>query len=146
MGIRGNLAAGSAAKNALDGDISDVLIPFSDFKCRVNKHVLELWQSDSEWDEFLENKLHTIFSNLKLCTICARTDRRQVIVICGFHIGHSYVTHSFLLKSEEPPMCIVCDELLTVELTLLFCSDLIEIRERFYSSVTADFISGHIIG
>ena len=142
MGIRGNLAADSAAKDALDGDISDELIPFSDFKSRVNKHVLELWQSDSKWDEFPENKLHKKL----FCTMCARTDRRQELVICGFHIGHSDVTRSFLLKSEEPPMCFACDEVLTVELTLLFCSDLIEIRERCYSSVTADFISGHIMG
>ena len=67
-------------------------------------------------------------------------------MICVFHIGLSYVTRSFLLKNEEPPVCIACDEVLTVELTSLFCSDLIEIREACYSSVTADFISGHIIG
>ena len=36
--IRGNSAADSAAKDALDGDISDELIPFSDLKSRVTKH------------------------------------------------------------------------------------------------------------
>ena len=36
VGIRGNSAANSAAKDALDGDISDVLIPFSDLQPRVN--------------------------------------------------------------------------------------------------------------
>ena len=40
--IRGNLAADSAARDALDGDISDELIPFSDLKTGVNKYVLEL--------------------------------------------------------------------------------------------------------
>ena len=39
VGIRGN----SAAKGALDGDISDELIPFSDLKFHVNKYALELW-------------------------------------------------------------------------------------------------------
>ena len=52
VGIRGNLAADSAAKDALDGDISVELIPFSDLKSRTNKYILELWQS--EWDEFPE--------------------------------------------------------------------------------------------
>ena len=32
VGIRGNSAADTAAKGALDGDISDELIPFSDLK------------------------------------------------------------------------------------------------------------------
>ena len=41
--IRGNSAADSAAKDALDE-----LIPFSDIKSRTNKYILVLWQS--EWD------------------------------------------------------------------------------------------------
>ena len=55
VGIRGNSAADSAAKDVLDGDISVELIPFSDLKSRTNNYILELWQS--EWDEFPENKL-----------------------------------------------------------------------------------------
>ena len=39
VGIRGNLAADSAAKDALDGDISVELIPFSDLKSRTNKYI-----------------------------------------------------------------------------------------------------------
>ena len=36
VGIRGNSAAVSAGKDALVGDISDELIPFSDLKSRTN--------------------------------------------------------------------------------------------------------------
>ena len=69
---------------------------------RVNKYALELWQS--EWDEFPENKLHTIFPNLKDCTACPRTNRKEETVISRLHIGHSYITHSFLSKGEEHPL------------------------------------------
>ena len=44
VGIRGNSAADSAAKDALGGDILDELIPFSDLKSCVTKYLLELWQ------------------------------------------------------------------------------------------------------
>ena len=107
VGIRWNSAADSAAKDALDGDISVELIPFSDLKSRTNKYILELWQS--EWDEFPENKLYKIFPVLKECIVCPRTNRKEKTVMAQLHIGHSFLTHSFLLKGEEPPVCIGCD-------------------------------------
>ena len=75
VGIRGNSAADSAAKDALDGDISVELIPFSDVNSRTNKYILELWQS--EWDEFPENKLHKIFPVLKECICCLSSDKQK---------------------------------------------------------------------
>ena len=50
------------------------------------------------------------------------------------HIGHSFITHSFLLKGEEPPVCIGCDQHLTIEHILLTCSDFIEMRERHFTA------------
>ena len=41
-------------------------------------------------------------------------------------LGHSFLIHSFLLKGEEPPMCI--------EHILLTCSDFIEIREGHFTA------------
>ena len=128
VGIRGNLAA-----DALDGDISVVeLIPFSDLKSHTNKYILELWQS--EWDKFPENKLHKIFPGLKKCFVCPQTNRKEETVMARLHIGHSFITHSFLLKGEEPPMRIRCDKRLTIEHILLTCSDFIEIRERHFTA------------
>ena len=69
--IRGNSAADTAAKDALVGDTSVELIPFSDLKSYANKYILELWQS--EWDEFPGNKLHEIFPVLKQC--CLSSDK-----------------------------------------------------------------------
>jgi len=92
VGFRGNLSA----KDALDGDIADELIPFSDFKSRVNKHVLELWQSDSEWDEFPENKLHK-----KLKVLHYLCSDRQKTRDCDMWIPHwSLLRYSFLFVEE----------------------------------------------
>ena len=54
--IIGNSAAESAAKDVLEGDVSDELIPFPDIKPRVN-NVRAL-----EWDKYPHNKLQIIFS------------------------------------------------------------------------------------
>ena len=94
VGIRGNSAADSAAKGALDGNISIELIPFSDLKTRTNKYILELWQS--EWDEFPENKLCKIFPVLKECISCPRKNRTEETVMARLHIGHFFFSYSFL--------------------------------------------------
>ena len=49
VGIGGNTAADTAARDALDGDISDELIPVSDLKPRMNQCIMEFWQH--EWDK-----------------------------------------------------------------------------------------------
>ena len=86
VGMRGNSAAYSAAKDALDGDLSDL-------KPRTNKYILELWQS--EWDEFPEKKLYKIFPVLKECMSCPRKNRKEETVIARLHTGHSFLTHAF---------------------------------------------------
>ena len=50
------------------------------------------------------------------------------------HIGYSFITHSFLLKGEQQPVCIGCDELLTIEHILLTCSYFIEIRQSHFTA------------
>ena len=56
-------------------------------------------------------------------------------MIARLHIGHFFfITHSFSLKDEEPPVCIGCDEVLTIEHILLTCSDLIEVRESHFTA------------
>ena len=76
VGIRGNSAADSAAKDGLDGDISVELSPFSDLKSRTDKYILELWQS--EWDEFPENKLYKIFPILNVLFVPGETEKKRL--------------------------------------------------------------------
>ena len=77
VGVRGDLAADSAAKDALVGDISVELIPFSDLKSCANKWMLELLQS--EWDEFPKNKLHEYFQILKsVLFVLGQTEKKRL--------------------------------------------------------------------
>ena len=52
------------------------------------------------------------------------TSRREETVLTRLHIGHSYLTHSFLLKEEEEkPVCIGSDEDLAIE-HILFIAEI----------------------
>ena len=61
-----------------------------------------------------------------------RTNRREEIILARLRIGHSCITHSYLLKGEEEPQCIPCNALLTIKHILVDCVDLAPIRQRFF--------------
>ena len=49
-------------------------------------------------------------------------------VLNRLHIGHSYLTHSFILRKEEAYVCVACDAVITVKHILIECADVLEIR------------------
>ena len=48
------------------------------------------------------------------------------------HIGHSYLTHSFILRQEEAAVCVACNTILTVKHILIECADLLEVRKKYF--------------
>ncbi|WP_419584585.1 hypothetical protein, partial [Thiolapillus sp.] len=132
VGIRGNEAADRAAKKALDNKPTADLMPFSDLKPLTAKYVYQVWQK--EWDEtgLVSNKFHEILPKLpdKLLSFC--NTRKENTVLNRLHIGHSYLTHSFILRKEEAPVCVACNVVLTVKHILIECADLLEIRKKYF--------------
>ena len=96
VGIRGNSAAYSAAKDALYGDIWNEFIPFSDARPRLNKNIFELWQHECGIDP--EYKWHKILPKLtdQLPSRCFT--RREDTALSRSHIGHSHGIHLFLMN------------------------------------------------
>ena len=87
VGIRGNERANRAAKMARRTDMQPCLIPPSDFKPIIHKHITAIWQST--WDESPLNKLHEITPIVnEPCTHHLST-RRDQSVVNRCRIGHS---------------------------------------------------------
>ena len=51
--------------------------------------------------------------------------REKKTVLYRLHIGHSYLTHSFILRTEEAPDCFACNVPITVKHILIECTDFI---------------------
>ena len=119
-----------AAKAARRTDMQPCLIPPSDFKPVIRKHITAMWQAT--WDESPLNKLHEIAPIVnEPCTHHLST-RRDQSVFNRCRIGHSPLTHEFLLKGEPPPECIPCNCPLTIKHLLIECVDFNDVRQRFY--------------
>ena len=80
----------------------------------------------------VSNKFHEILPKLpdKLLSFC--NTRKENTVLNRFHIVHSYLTHSFILRKEEAPVCVACNAVITVKHILTECADLLEIRKKCF--------------
>ena len=129
IGIQGNEKADIAAKHSLNLDVVGKLkLPCSDLKPCINKYIVSKWQH--EWDDCTENKLHSIKPILGESLLVNRSVRREEVVLSRCRIGHSFMTHVYLLRREEQPECVFCQEPITIKHLLLDCADLIDTRVK----------------
>ena len=96
MGISGNKCDDSAAKAALQKDVSACLISYTDAYQYISQYVSDLWQS--ERDTAVNNKLHATKPLIGEQLSAYRSVRRDEVVLSRLKLGHSYLTHSYLLK------------------------------------------------
>jgi len=129
-GIRGNELVDEAAKSALNLSMSAVKCPATDLYSDVANHCQRLWQA--EWDGCVSNKLHSVkpllgYSNL------SNLSRQDAVVLRRLRIGHTRLTHSYLLNRQDQPECSYCDCALTVAHVLLECNHYNVVRQRYFN-------------
>ena len=130
VGIRGNERADRATKTARRTDMQPCLIPPTDFKPIIHKHITAMWQNT--WDESPLNKLHEIAPIVNEPRTHHLSTRRDQSIFIRCRMGHSRLTHEFLLKGEPPPECIPCNCPLTIKHLLIECVDFNDVRQRLY--------------
>ncbi|PJE78782.1 Ribonuclease H [invertebrate metagenome] len=129
VGIKGNELVDRQAKLALNLQQTNIKIPYTDFKPIISSAIQSKWQQ--RWSLETSNKLFKVQPKLKTSKP-SRKDRREEIVLSRLRTGHTYPTHSFLLKREDPPVCYACDAQFTVEHFLIECSDFKQIRDKYF--------------
>ena len=82
----------------------------------------------------VHNKLHTFQPIIGFTPLSGVYCRQDETVLRRCRIGHTFYTHSYILKGEDRPRCVGCDEDLTVRHILLDCVDFATQRAGFYSS------------
>ncbi|XP_076346441.1 uncharacterized protein LOC143244878 [Tachypleus tridentatus] len=147
VGIRGNELANNAAKSICSGTITPVPIPYM-----VNGLVFKAWLRaswQSTWSEQRDNKLFQIKPYIGLWSSSFCKVRKEEIVLSRLRIGHSFLTHCFLLSGTDAPMCSLCDTQITISHVLLSCHRYNSQRRQYFKhifsqglSVTLDSVIG----
>ena len=130
IGIQGNEMVDKQAKTSLSLEPTSFEIPFSNFKPSINKYILEEWQTS--WNNSIGNKLLDIKPTIGEYQSVVRNIRREEVVLARLRLGHTRVTHSYLLQGEELPQCVGCDAPFTVRHFLLECGDFAQVRNNCF--------------
>ena len=83
------------------------------------------------WNNSIGNKLLDIKPTIGEYQSVVRNIRREV-VLAQLRLGHTRVTHSYLLQGEEQPQCVGCDAPFTVRHFLLECGDFAQVRNNCF--------------
>ena len=132
--IRGNELADLEAKSALSLSITNLRIPHSDFKSNIHQYVMNKCQS--VWEEQTGNKLHELKPDFNSKCSFLGYSRQIQTKITRCRIGHTRLTHSYLLTNEQPPFCISCNEPFTIKHFLITCTEFNYIRNRYFTAKT----------
>ena len=116
------------AKTSLSLEPASFKISFSNFKPSINKYILEEWQTS--WNNSIGNKFLDIKPTIGEYQSVVRNIRKEEVVLARLRLGHTRVTHSYLLQGEEQLQCVGCDAPFTVRHFLLECGHFAQVRNN----------------
>ena len=134
VGIQKNEIVDKAAKDAAsENHITYNRIPHLDMKRPIYESTLRKWQQEWSSPTLVNNKKYrNIRPTIEKWLSSYRSSRREEKILCRLRIGHTNLTHKFLLEGSSPPACEHCQEQLTVEHILVYCSAHSSFREKYH--------------
>ena len=96
VGIAGNERADAAAKHALSGPLErDLNLVPTDAFSTLRERLHATWQAS--WEQQDGNKLRAIKNTISTWHSVSRRNRREEVVLARLRIGHTHLTHPYLL-------------------------------------------------
>jgi hypothetical protein len=129
IGIAGNAAADAAAKAALNLHSSMLTVTYTDFKSLINTYTNKRWQEC--WYVEANDKLHRMQPVIGSFTR-HHLPLRDELIIHRLRVGHTHLTHSYLLQQGLTSIGEFCHLPQSVEHVLITCSSFPLVRKRFY--------------
>ena len=99
----------------------------------MNNVIQNVWQQSWSEPANKNSKLFTITPGLGEWHPGLWTNRHEEIILARLPTGHTYVTHSYLIKGVEQPLCIPCNAPLTVKHIHVDSIDLAPKRQRLFN-------------
>ena len=122
VGIPGNEQADTLARYAAMSTSPQQRfshIPATDYYPHFKTFLYTRWQSF--WSRLHNNKLHTVKPSISSWSAPFHKNRRWETALARLRIGHTRLTHAYLMSRSDPPLCPLCNVPLSVPHILLSC-------------------------
>lgn len=120
IGINGNEDADRIANEAiLDNIYNDYIPVYKDVSNEICRRIRNQW--DQEWRSKIDNKLWEIKKNTNPWNTSNRPSRKEMTIITRLRIGHTNITHKYIMAREERSKCRACNTNLSTKHLLLEC-------------------------
>lgn len=96
-------------------------------KKKIKTQINNLWQI--EWDNN-GGHLKSYKPKVEKWTYPHNLSRKEQVVLCRLRLGHTHITHSYLLIGGSRPRCQSCHDRLTIQ-HLFTCNAYANSRHRF---------------
>jgi kelch-like protein 2/3 len=130
--VAGNESADKAAKTASVGDqeTREIATPHRDYYPLFASAIKARWQE--VWRGLMGNKLREVKDTVQPWETSNRKSRTEEVILARLRIGHTKVTHGFLLRGDAPDECDSCMTPKTVRHLLIECVDHHNTRQRVF--------------
>jgi len=132
VGIPGNEKADSAAKGGLSLSVTALKSPASELLPHITKLISEKWQKS--WNNCTGNKLQSVNPTIGVYQHVRSLSHRDAVIIHWLRIGHTRLTHSYVLLDTDQLECWACHCPLTVEHILIECPALTTTRNKHFTA------------
>ena len=133
ISVPGNGRADKKARNVAQSNIQPLPfdLPHNDYFPAIRKKLHTLWET--KWQNIPQtNKLRGLKESIEPCTSSYNSTRRTDLTLCRLRIGHSRLTHRFLMETAHPSYYQNCLVPLTVCHLLAECSNWQDARYRYF--------------
>ena len=105
-------------------------VPYKDWYPIIKTRIREKWTD--EWRAVQGNKLRMLTDTPEIANSYTPDNRLHSIILTRLKIGHTKITHQYLMESSQQPYCEDCIVPLTVKHLMAECPSFGDIRLRVY--------------
>ena len=121
IGVPGNERVDGVARAASNSAEKPVELPRSDMKSYIKRYTTEQWSLSWRSMDPLSNKYRSVSKSIRPFDDANCPNRLWSVILCRLRLGHTQLTHGYLLSHDPLPHCMDCIVPLSVSHFIIEC-------------------------